>query len=59
METATKTNTTHTMKGKIIQIVGVVVDIAFPADKLPAIYNALTVKLADGVLTLEVAQCLM
>jgi F-type H+-transporting ATPase subunit beta len=56
METATKTNTTHTMKGKIIQIVGVVVDIAFPADKLPAIYNALTVKLADGVLTLEVAQ---
>ena len=28
--------------GKIVQVVGPVVDVAFP-DKLPSIYNALTV----------------
>ena len=32
-------------KGKIIQIIGPVVDVEFPEDtKLPAIYNALKVK---------------
>src|SRR3546814_3995141 len=55
MATATKSkNKTDT--GKITQIVGVVVDIEFTTDTLPAIYNALTLQ-HDGVtLTLEVAQ---
>src|SRR5499427_3643290 len=48
-------------KGKIVQIIGPVVDIEF-ADKLPAIYNALTVEFAvpgtqaKTKLTLEVEQ---
>src|SRR5512140_1663094 len=47
-------------KGKIVQIIGPVVDIEFP-DKLPAIYNALTVEYdmpggARTRLTLEVQQ---
>ncbi|MFM7816860.1 MAG: F0F1 ATP synthase subunit beta [Verrucomicrobiota bacterium] len=47
-------------KGKIVQIIGPVVDIEFP-DKLPAIYNALTVEFAapgqvPSRLTLEVQQ---
>src|SRR5579864_9047583 len=48
-------------KGKIVQIIGPVVDIEF-TDKLPAIYNALTVEFAPPgaaaktKLTLEVQQ---
>ena len=43
--------------GKIIQIVGVVVDVEFEKSvELPAIYDALTVKHEDRVVTLEVAQ---
>lgn len=42
--------------GKIIQIVGVVVDIEFTEDRLPAIYNALTLQHDGNELTLEVAQ---
>jgi F-type H+-transporting ATPase subunit beta len=43
--------------GKIIQIVGVVVDVEFEKNvELPAIYDALTVKHEDRVVTLEVAQ---
>ena len=42
--------------GKITQIVGVVVDIEFTTDSLPAIYNALTTELDGKTLTLEVAQ---
>jgi F-type H+-transporting ATPase subunit beta len=45
-----------TKNGKIIQIVGVVVDIQFPTDQLPAIYNALNVKIGSEQLVLEVAQ---
>ncbi|OGH93292.1 MAG: F0F1 ATP synthase subunit beta [Candidatus Magasanikbacteria bacterium RIFOXYD1_FULL_40_23] len=43
-------------KGKISQIIGVVVDVHFP-ENLPAIYNALETKNPNGdVLTLEVQQ---
>jgi len=42
--------------GKITQIVGVVVDVEFTTDNLPAIYNALTLELDGKTLTLEVAQ---
>ena len=40
--------------GKIVQIIGAVVDVEFPRDAIPGIYDALTI---DGVaLTLEVQQ---
>jgi len=42
--------------GKIAQVIGAVLDVEFPAGQLPAIHNALSVKLAGGgVLILEVA----
>jgi F-type H+-transporting ATPase subunit beta len=47
---------TEKITGKVSQVVGVVVDVDFPADKLPAIYNALTVELDQSHLVLEVAQ---
>ncbi len=53
MATAVKHKTTN---GKISQIVGVVVDIDFATDRLPAIYNALIVTVEDRELVLEVAQ---
>jgi F-type H+-transporting ATPase subunit beta len=53
MATATEKKT---KAGKITQIVGVVVDVEFSTDKLPAIYNALTVEHDGQTLTLEVAQ---
>ncbi|WP_010099297.1 F0F1 ATP synthase subunit beta [Ornithinibacillus scapharcae] len=42
-------------KGHVTQVMGPVVDVRFDDDKLPEIYNALNVKLAEGSLTLEVA----
>lgn len=53
MAQATKVKTKD---GTITQIVGVVVDVEFSDSTLPAINNALKVKLEDGELTLEVAQ---
>jgi F-type H+-transporting ATPase subunit beta len=53
MATAVKTKGNT---GVISQVVGVVIDINFPTDKLPAIYNALTVELDGKELILEVAQ---
>src|ERR1700723_689960 len=42
--------------GTISQIVGVVIDVEFSTDSLPAIYNALEVELDGKKLVLEVAQ---
>lgn len=46
--------------GKVVQVIGAVVDVEFPPGKLPAIYNALKIKVTDTKwpidLTLEVAQ---
>ncbi len=44
--------------GEIVQVIGPVVDIRFPAEGLPAIYNAIKiVDETDGInLTVEVAQ---
>ena len=42
--------------GKIIQIMGVVVDVEFGDTELPAIYDALTVVRGEQAVTLEVAQ---
>src|SRR5260370_6601912 len=43
-----------TAEGKITQIIGAVVDVAFPRDSIPNVYDAL--KLKDVDLTLEVQQ---
>ncbi len=51
----TKT-TERTTTGKIIQIVGVVVDVEFVGDKLPAIYDALTIQHDGRTVYLEIAQ---
>src|ERR1700683_4972892 len=40
--------------GKIVQIIGAVIDVEFPRDQIPEIYDAL--KLDDVDLTLEVQQ---
>jgi F-type H+/Na+-transporting ATPase subunit beta len=56
---ATTTAGTRT-KGTVVQVLGNVVDIEFPPDQLPAIYNALEVQIGnqDQPLTLEVEQLL-
>ena len=49
--------TTHTnagVQGKIVQCIGAVVDVEFPRDHMPRVYDAL--KLAGTALTLEVQQ---
>jgi F-type H+-transporting ATPase subunit beta len=51
-----QTTAEKTKTGKVTQVVGVVVDIEFGTDNLPAIYNALTLELDGKTLTLEVAQ---
>lgn len=48
--------TTNKFKGKISQIIGVVVDAEFEGGKLPAIFDALEVKINNRTLLLEVAQ---
>ena len=42
--------------GKVIQVMGPVVDVRFNEGELPEIYNALTIDMDDHVLTVEVAQ---
>ena len=55
--TATDANATSTV-GKILQVMGAVVDVEFPEGHLPPVYNAITVvdKARDIDITLEVAQ---
>ncbi|MCH5278399.1 MAG: F0F1 ATP synthase subunit beta [Christensenellaceae bacterium] len=43
-------------KGTVAQVIGPVVDIRFPEGKLPSIYNAITIPIGKGTLTVEVAQ---
>ncbi len=42
--------------GKVIQVMGPVVDVRFNEGELPSILNALTIPIADRILTVEVAQ---
>jgi len=42
--------------GKIVQIIGAVVDVEFPQDAVPQVYSALEVKNGDARLVLEVQQ---
>jgi F-type H+-transporting ATPase subunit beta len=48
MATAAPTATGKTVTGRVVQITGPVVDIEFPAGKLPAIYNAVEIRRGDG-----------
>ena len=44
-------------EGRIVQIIGTVIDVEFPPDQLPAIYNALRIDRGDGTsLIVEVQQ---
>ena len=44
-------------KGSVVQVIGTVVDVEFPAEALPEIYNALEIDVGDGKkLVLEVQQ---
>src|SRR5512133_4215707 len=51
---AQDTQTNAAVQGKIVQCIGAVVDVEFPRDKMPKIYDAL--KLEGSSLTLEVQQ---
>ena len=44
----------NVIQGEIVQIIGAVVDVEFPRDKVPLVYNALHVE--DARITLEVQQ---
>jgi F-type H+-transporting ATPase subunit beta len=41
-------------KGKVVQVIGTVVDIEFPPDELPALYNAIEIGTGDDKIVLEV-----
>jgi len=43
-------------KGKVAQVIGTVVDIEFPPDGLPALFNAVEINAGDGRLVLEVQE---
>jgi len=43
-------------KGKVVQVIGTVVDIEFPPDELPALFNAIKIPIDGGTITLEVQQ---
>jgi F-type H+-transporting ATPase subunit beta len=42
--------------GKVVQVIGTVVDVAFPPDQIPALFNALELEVAGQRLVLEVEQ---
>ena len=43
-------------KGKVVQVIGTVVDAEFPPDQLPSLFNAVEIDLQGEKLTLEVEQ---
>src|SRR2546426_6537135 len=60
MTTATEKTGSKTGTGRVVRVIGPVVDVEFPRDAMPEIFNSLKtdVTLAEGkkTLTLEVAQ---
>lgn len=46
----------NNVEGKVVQVIGTVVDVEFPQDRLPAIYNALELQVDGEKLVLEVEQ---
>ncbi|MEJ5221654.1 MAG: hypothetical protein WHT63_06595, partial [Tepidiforma sp.] len=44
-------------EGRVVQVIGTVIDVEFPPDRLPALYNAVNIIKEDGsVLVTEVQQ---
>jgi F-type H+-transporting ATPase subunit beta len=43
-------------KGRVAQVIGTVVDMEFPPDELPALFNAVEITTGDGKITLEVEE---
>jgi F-type H+/Na+-transporting ATPase subunit beta len=43
-------------KGRVVQVIGTVVDVEFPPDQLPAIYNAIEIQGRDETIIAEVQQ---
>lgn len=41
-------------KGKVVQVIGTVVDVSFPPNQLPALFNAIEVAGSEGKIVLEV-----
>jgi F-type H+/Na+-transporting ATPase subunit beta len=41
-------------KGKVVQVIGTVVDVSFPPNQLPALFNAIEIPSPDGKIVLEV-----
>jgi len=52
---ATKTESKHNV-GKVVQVIGPVLDVEFEPEQLPELYNAVTVKMDSGQLVAEVEQ---
>jgi F-type H+/Na+-transporting ATPase subunit beta len=52
---ATKTQEKHNV-GKVVQVIGPVLDVEFEPEQLPELYNAVTVQLESGQLVAEVEQ---
>ena len=52
----TKTAAKSTTTGRIVAIIGTVVDVEFPEGNLPAVFDALKTKIDDNDLVLEVVQ---
>jgi len=40
-------------RGKVVQVIGTVVDVEFPPDQLPALYNAIEIPTENGKIVLE------
>ncbi len=53
---ATKTSEQKHSVGKVVQVIGPVIDVEFEPEQLPELYNAVTVKLESGQLVAEVEQ---
>jgi len=43
-------------RGRVVQVIGTVVDIEFPPDELPALFSAVEIATEDGKITLEVQE---
>src|ERR1700694_2793128 len=43
-------------QGKVTQIIGTVVDVEFPPDQLPSLFNAVEIEMDAGKLVVEVEQ---
>src|SRR5205809_6443423 len=53
---ATKTSEQKRSVGKVVQVIGPVLDFEFEPEQLPELYNAVTVKVDSGQLVAEVEQ---